>query len=418
MSKIVTLITFCLLPFYCNASHHNNLSLESYLEDLDDVLKLTLSLDNNSYETIRILPMILHIQSYYGSSRAERSFKNADDIIIDCFKINRQPSLLKNDGSYKTLELPPDDRAVQVDNGIACSECLQGEVGIPRLNLEIMRNFRSLGDFLLKSPIPDEPYASSFANGVQHYYSVAESKIKLNGARGAQSYFNVWQPVVSPNMFSLSQLWISNDAAGKDLQTIESGWQVYPALYQAERPAVFIFYTPDNYASGCYNLNCKAFVVLNNDVPIGRALPSNMISEPDGEQKEILMQWELNTVTNSWWLWYEGGDIKTYAGYYPKEVFMDGSLSTGAEALEFGGESTGEPDALQMGSGLFADQGYKQAAYQRNIRYEKKGGAIFEPLELSERSVTLPCYTLDISNSTTPDWYSYLFFGGPKCPTS
>lgn len=42
---------------------------------------------------------------------------------------------------------------------------------------------------------------------------------------GAQAIINVWAPhVESPNEFSLAQIWIVS-GSGKDLNTIEVGWQ-------------------------------------------------------------------------------------------------------------------------------------------------------------------------------------------------
>lgn len=43
---------------------------------------------------------------------------------------------------------------------------------------------------------------------------------------GAKATINVWIPhVESPYEFSLSQIWVMSGTSGKDLNTVEAGWQ-------------------------------------------------------------------------------------------------------------------------------------------------------------------------------------------------
>ncbi len=416
MFKLFTFILLGNLAVCSNATANDDLSLQDYLDELNSFLELSAGQDQASYEHTRVLPMVLHIKAFYGDARPESSFRNREQRLIDCFRAEYQPALLGRNGSYRALESPPESRNSLSSKALSnSSRCKSGEVQVPRLSLDMMRQFRNLHEFLLKSPVPDNAHTASLTGGVKHYYATAIKTGKSNKITGTRSNFNVWQPTVSSKRMSLSQLWLSSGSGGS-LQTVESGWQVYPNKYSSDRPVVFIFYTPDNYANGCYNLDCKAFVVISKDIPIGQALPSSMISQMEGAQKEIQLEWTLNSMTGSWWLWYEGGGIRDWAGYYPKEVFNGGAITMFADELEFGGEDTGEPNALQMGSGQFASQGFKKAAYQRDVRYRPLGESSFLSPELSDNVVTEPCYTLNIFNSSTPDWNSYLYFGGPKCP--
>jgi hypothetical protein len=55
---------------------------------------------------------------------------------------------------------------------------------------------------------------------------------------------------------SLSQLWLLGSASDGATQTIESGWQTFPALWGTAAPALFIYYNPHGYdASGGYVTN-------------------------------------------------------------------------------------------------------------------------------------------------------------------
>lgn len=63
--------------------------------------------------------------------------------------------------------------------------------------------------------ISELQHAVVFVNGDQYY--------------GARASINVWAPSVSDEFeFSLSQMWVIAGSFGKDLNTIEAGWQVCP----------------------------------------------------------------------------------------------------------------------------------------------------------------------------------------------
>jgi len=58
-------------------------------------------------------------------------------------------------------------------------------------------------------------HAVVFVNGDQYY--------------GARASINVWAPSVTDEFeFSLSQMWVIAGSFGKDLNTIEAGWQACP----------------------------------------------------------------------------------------------------------------------------------------------------------------------------------------------
>ncbi|PNX81230.1 hypothetical protein L195_g037247, partial [Trifolium pratense] len=61
---------------------------------------------------------------------------------------------------------------------------------------------------------------------------------------GAKATINLWNPhIESPNEFSLAQIWIVSGTYGKDINTIEAGWQIYPKVYGDYRTRFFIYWT-------------------------------------------------------------------------------------------------------------------------------------------------------------------------------
>ena len=93
-------------------------------------------------------------------------------------------------------------------------------------------------------------------------------------------------------MFSLSQLWLVRNLAGwgSGVQTIESGWQVYPGHphdpSRSGLPYLFVFFNPDNYGTRSgYLVNTQGEGFIYYDNPgwtIGSPLPANMITQSEG----------------------------------------------------------------------------------------------------------------------------------------
>jgi hypothetical protein len=231
--------------------------------------------------------------------------------------------------------------------------------------------------------------------------------------KGGDSRLNVWKPKVNPGVFSLSQHWYTG-GDGDNKQTIEGGWQVYPNKYGNDDPALFIFYTPDNYASGCYNLDCPGFVQVNNTWVLGGKLAPQ--STDEGTQYIIRMQWQL--YEGNWWLFLKGNNRYIAVGYYPGSVFNRGQLSRNAKYVKYGGEvasKSSSADTGQMGSGKFANTGWGHAAYQRTIYYIDTS-LTSHWTNLSANETESSCYTIDMHNNTGGSWATYFYFGGPKCP--
>jgi Neprosin len=247
-----------------------------------------------------------------------------------------------------------------------------------------------------------------YADGT-HRWAWGEQKVNNNGG---DSVLNLWRPDPSPGVFSLSQHWYVG-GSGSSLQTVEGGWQVYPSFYNTSDPVLFVFRTPDNYASGCYNLTCSGFVQVDNTWVLGGAI---MPVSTDGTvpQKIIRMQWQL--YQGNWWLFVQGSGNYIAVGYYPGTLFNSGQMSKNAEFVKYGGETDSDDsgNSGQMGSGAFASTGWTHAAYQRTIYYIDTT-LTSHWTTLSANQPTAACYTIDMHNNSSGSWATYFFFGGPKC---
>jgi hypothetical protein len=224
---------------------------------------------------------------------------------------------------------------------------------------------------------------------------------------GGHNFLNIWQPAVGPDQFSLAQHWYAG-GSGSNLQTVEVGWQVYPQKYNTPQPCLFIYWTADGYGStGCYNLDCHAFVQTNPNWTFGGAL--SPVSTTGGPQYDLEVAFLL--YQSNWWLFLGGTDAGHAVGYYPGSLFGGGQLAANAQDIDYGGETIGTTSWPPMGSGAFADAGWQRAAYQRDIYYfPTSGGAQYADLTVSQPSPS--CYTLGLFSAAAP-WNRYFFFGGP-----
>lgn len=366
--------------------------------------------------------MKAHILSLYEGVEVDKTFILDESNHVDCINVNKQPSLRRNgkflpiakapapklakekaeDPDRQDKNLNPMLSAERKDSFGNAQYCRQGFIPMRRVTLEKLVRYETVADFLHK-------YGKAGTQGL-HRWAKGDQKVDNIGG---ESYLNLWKPVSSPGEFSLSQQWYMGGSGGKR-QTVEGGWQVYPRMYNTSLPALFIFFTSDNYSTGCYNLDCRAFVQVNNDWVLGGAL--SPVSTDGGPQYSFRMTWLL--AAHDWWLFLQkeqGPDNLNPIGYYPEYLFQGGQMTKYAQYIKFGGETAASQSAGQMGSGAFASAGSDHAAYQRNIIYTDKK-YVNLPAKLSGSQDTKSCYTIDIHNKTSNWWATYFFFGGPRCP--
>lgn len=360
-----------------------------------------------------------HLASLYEGVTAAHSYRTPAGDYVDCIPLEQQPALRRPEMRDAAIQREPSvkpaaprrsegekaPRASDVKPAPAGKDdtgretaCPAGTIPMRRVTLEEMARFATLQDFFSKS--------GGLAAG-NHYY--ARGALRVSNY-GATSYLNLWSPSVQPGHMSLSQLWVVG-GEGQSTQTVEAGWQVYPAKYGTTLAVPFIFFTNANYApgSGCYNLECLGFVQVSSAWTFGVPWPAGSYSTLGGEQQSITYSWVRDYDTGNWWLELGG----TWVGYYPRSLFGLGQLSIIATTVAFGGETAGQEPRSHMGSGRFAANGFRQAAFQAGVQYYD--------VQHQPRSATLIpyaptplCYTFDLHNGTDGN-PTYFYYGGPGC---
>jgi Neprosin len=275
--------------------------------------------------------------------------------------------------------------------------CPHGTIPMQRLSLGRMMRFPTLKAFLAKQP--GGSGKPTITPGGPHRYAVGYQYVNNYGGN---SWLNLWNP---SGDFSLSQQWYVA-GSGSGTQTVEGGWIHYPAKF-GNLAVLFIFFTPNNYSSGCYNLDCTGFVQTSNAYSLGGAWSN--YSTYGGTQWGFGVQWQY--YQGNWWLFIQN----TAIGYYRGSIYGGGPLATGQSNLtEYGGETyTSGTNWPQMGSGRFANAGFGYAAFQNSVFYITPSyGSTWSSLS---QIVTNPsCYTFQYHDSSEgSSWGTYFYFGGP-----
>ena len=375
--------------------------------------------------------MKAHLLELYSGVTARNSFVGPDRQIVDCIPIDQQPGLrapgrpraeLSRDVPQSAAAAPEvrgdadlSGRRLSEDITLKSGQrdglgneifCQTGTIPMQRLTLERMATYRNLAAFLSKNDGEKDPNRPG--DDSDHYYARG---VQFVDNLGGDSWLNLWSPTVNAGQMSLSQQWfVSGEGDAK--QTIEGGWQVMPSKWKTDNAALFIYHTTKGYAdkSGCYNIECSGFVQIANNIYLGRGFTN--YSSIDGDQWGFNLQWKRHTDGN-WWLFYKGPGNYIAVGYFPSSMYGTGGLATKATKIAFGGEDTGKPSALEMGSGRKASENWQKAAYQNMIFYIDTN-TTSQWANLDKYESNPDCYTADVHN-IFGNWGTYIFFGGPKC---
>jgi hypothetical protein len=411
---------------------------------------------SNVRDAAALEEMRAHILRMYSGMPVVNSFEH-DGQTFDCVAVMAQPSVRlrgmtqlasppstligpnRNLSDATRPQIPP----LSFDAHGNLKGCTSSLVPIRRVTLEETSRFETLADFFQKGPKAPNPAAPGQATPGQATPpggNPSPGKDQSPGSEdpcspapggdchahaygyqyvtnyGVSSTFEVWNPSVGPDqVFSLSQLWILNPNGAKGMQSVESGWQVFPGKYNTSNAVLFIFATPDGYQTGCYNHDCANFVQVNNSVYLGGGFTSySTIVNGTKHAETMRLSWWL--YQGNWWLGYGS----TWVGYYPGSLYNVGqgpSLQTGSSLIEFGGETVGGielvwafpprivPTWPQMGNGYFSSSP-SLAAQQNGIYYLTSTGGSSAWSSLTGSSDTLTsCYTSAVSGTT-------LIFGG------
>ncbi|MQM00004.1 hypothetical protein Taro_032731 [Colocasia esculenta] len=223
-----------------------------------------------------------------------------------------------------------------------------------------------------------------------HEYSLV--KFTADKLYGASAVFNLYLPKLEvPHEFSLGQIWVvSND----ETTSLEAGWM------------------NNRYETFCYNLQCPGFVWTNHAIRLDTVLLP--LSVYGGLQYDVTIEIFQDRNSGDWWVRLLGQLL----GYWPKSLVP--KLEDGAQIHSFGGEIlnkkvSGQHTSTQMGSGHFSVEGYKKAAYIRNIEIvEAHDRTKYTSPDHGHTVITHPnCYDLQLGRELDLHWGFFFFFGGP-----
>ncbi|CAN8288632.1 unnamed protein product [Cochlearia groenlandica] len=347
---------------------------------------------------------------------ALKSIQSPDGDIIDCVHMKNHPiydhPLFKN----HTIQMRPSSYLEKSNHESSNKEkqdmvtqlwtingkCPKNSIPIRRTKKEDILRVGSIKQYMKKYPKTNSLIKP------QHEYV----QLKVDGKfHGTQAVINVWKPYVqTPKEFSLAQTWL---VAGPyaELNSIEYGWQVYEAHYGDDKPRHFIYWTGDGYhQTGCYDLECPGFVHVNQEFALGAAV--SPLSTTNGEQYDIPFTIWQEPRTGNWWL-----QVGKYIllGYWPSSLFNH--LKNGATSIELGGEITNfneysQHTSTKMGSGRFAEEGYRKASYFRNLEVFDENGTT-RPIDTGRPIMSRPsCYNIVLGYDNVR-WKNYFYYGGP-----
>ncbi|ERM98017.1 uncharacterized protein LOC18426005 [Amborella trichopoda] len=387
---------------------------------------------HGSVSGLRLARIQRHLEKINKPAHVLTTIKSEDGDVIDCVRRHKQPAmdhpLLRNHKIHMFPERPrfngsrnsswSEEMKGAWQTWHKSGHCPKGTIPIRRTSVDDVLRAKSLFHFGKKTRpyrFREEPPDVVSSNGHEHAIAYTGSQEFY----GAKATMNVWDPSIQVvNEFSLSQIWVlSGSFEGSELNSIEAGWQVSPELYGDNRPRLFTYWTSDAYeATGCYNLLCSGFVQTNNKIAIGAAI--SPVSSYGGSQYDITILIWKDPKQGNWWLGF-GDD--TLVGYWPAELFTH--LADHAEMVEWGGEivntrTNGGHTSTQMGSGHFAESGFGRASYFRNLETVDSDNSLSSVYSLSALAEDTNCY--NIRSSSSPQWGTYFYFGGPgsnpNCP--
>ncbi|XP_019182031.1 PREDICTED: uncharacterized protein LOC109177177 [Ipomoea nil] len=378
-------------------------------------------LSNRTFRPRQELLKLRRIRAYLKTINkpAIKTIQSPDGDLIDCVESHLQPAFdhpqLKGNNPLEAPERPKGhnlgdeaEKRFQIwsESGEWCPE---GTVPIRRTREEDVVRASSVRRFGRKivrrnTMSTDHEHAVAFVNGDEYY--------------GAKASINVWTPrVMEQYEFSLSQLWVISGSFDYDLNTIEAGWQVSTALYGDNNPRFFTYWTSDAYqATGCYNLLCSGFVQTNNRIAMGAAISPR--SSYNGRQFDIAIMIWKDPKHGHWWLEFGPGIV---VGYWPSFLFTH--LRSHASMVQFGGEIVNEGGrgyhtSTQMGSGHFADEGFRKASYFRNLKTVDWDNNLIPLSNLHLLADHPTCYNIRSGRNNV--WGNYFYYGGPgrnsRCP--
>jgi Neprosin/Neprosin activation peptide len=414
------------------------------------------AVEDESLEVVRVVDerererMREYVDHRVDPDTVVTSLELGDGTIVDCVDRDRQPALLRPGMEHHVVKLAPEDpvlvqaltapmdlaeapgevEPVEMEYGTDGLLCPEGSIPLTRATMEQLVRFRTLEDYFQKVPshidpapltpveLGDDFEAPKFGPTWGHQHARADRIVDNYGMLGT---FNLWNPYVQlSSEFSLAQIWVMGGLNGNGtLETVEAGWQDYPDKYGDWSPHLFIYFTPDAYGAGtwdghtdgCYNLDCDAFVQVNNSVNLGGGFGGT--STLGGTQVGFDLEIVKAGHSGDWWVRWQG----VWIGYYPRELFDNYGMRDEAEMVSIGGEiyntqNNGKHTYTDMGSGRYPEAGWGWAAFISQMRYVDLTMTAQGASNMTEVVADADCY--DVAYNDSPGyWSKHMYFGGP-----
>ena len=347
------------------------------------------------------------------------------------------PSMIElpeDDGSFTHNEQLDDDMqqgltTFQTDGGL---EPPQGTLPVIRPDFHhfihgigIPESVNTLEEFFnyLAKPFPQTPLPAG-VNNKRLYGSHIESTASM-ATYGTVSLWD-YQGVQSGDMTLLQTAELCWGSGSNTLEAIELGVQELPGLYNTNKPHFFVFFrtgggTTGNRLGG-YNLDQKGFIPYSKAAfPVGAAFNTSKTSTVNGTQWECKMGTQMHE--GNWWVYACGSWLGYYPGpnsqvnenlHIPFDLIDDEACQTHWYGEVF------DPDpstwtTADMGSGQFASQGWRKAAYLRNM-YQGHTAAPSSWFDstLSTGTYNPNCYSAtEMRSASNAPWRRYFWIGGP-----
>jgi hypothetical protein len=267
----------------------------------------------------------------------------------------------------------------------------------------------------MDSPNKSDDQGQQGKRKLAHEFAYAEAgqRVASSGSVGTMS---VWNPFVHKvGEHSISEVALAGGSPLTPLQTVETGWRESELSYGDKVPHFFIWFTTDGHQTqadyiGGYDLDVKGFVQVSETVFPGAVLTE--ISSYNGEQHTMDIRIQL--YQGNWWITVNNENV----GYYPAHLFDPSGISGGAERVHWYGEvvdwDDGEVTCTDMGSGRHANEGFRKAAFMRNLRIYDLATSQLKRFDPDWTSITdSDRYSIDPYFNSTTEWGSHFYYGGP-----
>ncbi|XP_074315957.1 protein neprosin-like [Silene latifolia] len=340
---------------------------------------------------------------------ATKSFMTEYGDILDCVDIKKQYAfdhpLLKN----HSIQMRPSGFIGRRSSLKAVSHvlpkhmrCPQGTVPIKRIQKEDL-----LMEKMLQRPTLFLASNVSYNDGNREVAGIGA----FNTNMGASGSINVWNPQVGAGQYSAACIYTAKED-NSVTNAIQTGWMVSPVVYPNNTETrLYAYWTKDSgKTTGCFNILCPGFVQVSKKTYLGQVI--SPVSKRIDKQYFIDLEISQDMRTKNWWLKFFGEPV----GYWPPSLFT--TLAGGAARVGWGGEiySPGIGTSPEMGSGyLGEDHSYLQVCLMKDLKM--LAPQLFPQRQDIKYFMTNPA-SYSVAYNYNYEWKNYIFFGGPKKPTS